>query len=101
MVLNLDIIHKSGAWYSYNEERLGQGRENAKVFLKENPDIRNEIMLKIRDHYGLDTGRAETEDTEEISLLKTTDALPLGFGCVFHPKGIVRCLRGKGQITAF
>ena len=37
----LDIVQKSGSWYSYNEERLGQGRENAKQFLKENPDIRS------------------------------------------------------------
>lgn len=49
----LDIVQKSGAWYSYNEERLGQGRENAKQFLKENPDITEEIETKIRNHYGL------------------------------------------------
>ncbi|OES43544.1 recombinase RecA [Domibacillus iocasae] len=49
-----DIVEKSGAWYSYNGERLGQGRENAKQFLKENPDIRHEIMMKIRERYGLD-----------------------------------------------
>ncbi len=36
----LDIIQKSGSWYSYNEERFGQGRENAKLFLKENPEVR-------------------------------------------------------------
>ena len=36
----LEIVQKSGSWYSYNDERLGQGRENAKLFLKENPDIR-------------------------------------------------------------
>ncbi len=66
----LDIVQKSGAWYSYNEERLGQGRENAKIFLKENPEVRNEIMLKIREHYGLDTGRAETDDQGELSLLE-------------------------------
>jgi recombination protein RecA len=66
----LDIVQKSGAWYSYNEERLGQGRENAKIFLKENPEIRSEIMLKIRDHYGLDTGAAETEDQSELNLLE-------------------------------
>src|SRR5699024_10412709 len=40
---DLDIIQKSGAWYSYNEERLGQGRENAKQFLRENEDISAEI----------------------------------------------------------
>ncbi len=50
---DLDIVNKSGAWYSYNGERVGQGRENAKVFLKENPDITAEIESKIREHYNL------------------------------------------------
>ena len=49
----LDIVEKSGSWYSYKEERLGQGRENAKQFIKENPDIRQDIQQQIRDHYGL------------------------------------------------
>jgi len=70
----LDIVQKSGSWYSYNEERLGQGRENAKQFLKENPEIRNEIMVKIRDHYGLDEEKIappeeENDPQEEFSLL--------------------------------
>lgn len=50
----LDVVQKSGSWYAYNNERLGQGRENAKLFLKENPDIRAEITQKIRAEYGLD-----------------------------------------------
>ncbi len=49
----LDIIQKSGAWYSYNEERLGQGRENAKQFLKEHPEVTEEIERKIRETYQL------------------------------------------------
>ncbi|MBE3570544.1 MAG: recombinase RecA [Bacillales bacterium] len=61
----LDIIQKSGSWYSYNEERLGQGRENAKQFLKENPEIRDEIMYKIREHYGLDSHLVEPENQDE------------------------------------
>ncbi|HEY9577922.1 MAG TPA: recombinase RecA [Pseudobacillus sp.] len=68
----VDIVQKSGAWYSYNEERVGQGRENAKQFLKENPAIRQEIMMKIRQHYGLDADFVETneeEASEEFSLL--------------------------------
>ncbi|MBW8348942.1 recombinase RecA [Bacillus sp. IITD106] len=69
----LDIVQKSGSWYSYNEERLGQGRENAKQFLKENPEIRNEIMFKIREHYGLDEEKIappeEDDSQEEFSLL--------------------------------
>ncbi|WP_010172576.1 recombinase RecA [Bacillus coahuilensis] len=65
---DLDIVQKSGSWYSYNEERLGQGRENAKQFLKENPDIRQEILLKIREHYGLDDVQVEESD-EQFDLL--------------------------------
>ncbi|ESU32939.1 recombinase RecA [Bacillus sp. 17376] len=70
---DLDIVDKSGSWYSYNGERLGQGRENAKMFLKENPSIRLEIKQKIRNHYGLDGGFTVTEtetdeDQEELKL---------------------------------
>ena len=50
---NLDIIEKSGAWYAYNGEKIGQGRENAKLYLENNPNIMNEIEEKIRIHYGL------------------------------------------------
>ncbi|MBT2255454.1 recombinase RecA [Priestia megaterium] len=45
----VDIVQKSGSWFSYNGERLGQGRENAKIFLKENPEIREEIRKRIID----------------------------------------------------
>ncbi|TRM12462.1 recombinase RecA [Lentibacillus cibarius] len=66
---DLDIITKSGAWYSYNSERLGQGRENAKQFLKENEDIKLEIHQAIRKHYNLDDGpEEETEDQNQESL---------------------------------
>ncbi|WP_026689829.1 recombinase RecA [Alteribacter aurantiacus] len=50
---DLDIVQKSGAWYSFNEDRLGQGRENAKQFLKENQDITETIETKIREYYSL------------------------------------------------
>ncbi|WP_430785805.1 recombinase RecA [Virgibacillus flavescens] len=50
----LDIVQKSGSWYSYNGDRLGQGRENAKQFLKENENVMKEIKEKIRSHYNLD-----------------------------------------------
>jgi recombination protein RecA len=48
------VVEKSGAWYSYEEERIGQGRENAKIFLKENPNIALSIEDKIRAAHGLD-----------------------------------------------
>ncbi|PFH89365.1 recombinase RecA [Bacillus sp. AFS088145] len=68
---DLDIVLKSGAWYSYNEERLGQGRENAKQFLKENREIRDTIKQSIRLHHGLDNPVTvtETDDEEQFSLL--------------------------------
>jgi len=61
----IDIIQKSGSWYSYEGERLGQGRENAKLFLKENPDLKKEIIGKIREYYGLDTNEAPLPESQE------------------------------------
>ncbi|GGP12497.1 recombinase RecA [Oceanobacillus neutriphilus] len=61
---DLDIVQKSGAWYSYNGDRLGQGRENAKIFLKENETVFEEIKSAIRNHYELDK---ELEQPEEKS----------------------------------
>jgi recombination protein RecA len=69
----LDILQKSGSWYSYNDERVGQGRENAKQFLKENPDIRQKIEMQIRESYGLDSEIIAPEDNDieqdELDLL--------------------------------
>jgi hypothetical protein len=48
-----DIIEKSGSWFSYNSERIGQGRENAKAYLIENPDVANQIEALIRQNAGL------------------------------------------------
>ena len=48
-----DVVDKSGSWFSYKEDRLGQGRENAKKFLRENPAIAHEIEDAIRAHAGL------------------------------------------------
>lgn len=60
-----DVIQKSGSWYSYNGERLGQGRENSKQFLKEHPEIRTEIAGKIREAYGLDGPQVAAPEEEE------------------------------------
>ena len=51
VAVNLDIVNKSGAWFSYNGQKVGQGRENSKQFLKENKNISIEIEKKIRDNY--------------------------------------------------
>ncbi|MFC1817238.1 DNA recombination/repair protein RecA, partial [Thermodesulfobacteriota bacterium] len=54
-----------GSWYSYEGERMGQGRENVKQFFKENTDICNSIFSKVRDAMGLSTPAAEAETTQE------------------------------------
>ncbi|HFI0030752.1 TPA: recombinase RecA [Streptococcus suis] len=62
---NLGIIQKAGAWYSYNGEKIGQGSENAKKFLADNPAIFDEIDRKIRIHYGLIEGEEAPEVVTE------------------------------------
>ena len=51
MAVNLDIIEKAGSWFSYNGEKIGQGRENVKKYLRENPDILEEVENKVRDNF--------------------------------------------------
>ncbi len=55
----LNIIDKSGAWYAYNGEKIGQGRENVKAYLKENPELAQEIETKIRQHYNFDNDKVD------------------------------------------
>ncbi|MGN0344125.1 MAG: recombinase RecA [Lachnospiraceae bacterium] len=61
LAANIDVINKSGAWYAYEGEKIGQGRENAKQFLADNPEICAEIEAKVRSHYGIgpDTGAVD------------------------------------------
>ncbi len=68
---DLDIVQKSGAWYSYNDERLGQGRENAKQFLKENKEVMAEIQEAIRNHFHLD--ESEEDDAQEEAEQESLD----------------------------
>lgn len=62
--VNLDIINKSGAWFSYNGQRIGQGRENAKQFLKENVELLNEIEAKIRENLSITVSKNMDNFTE-------------------------------------
>ena len=59
------IVRKSGAWFIYGDDQLGQGRENAKTFLAENPDIATEIELKIKEKLGLIGGDADDETDDQ------------------------------------
>ena len=65
---NLDIVEKSGAWYSYNGEKIGQGRENAKLYLENNPNIMDEIEHKVRVHYGLEKEESNKKIKKEETI---------------------------------
>ncbi len=70
LAVNLDIIEKSGSWFSYNGDKIAQGRENTKKYLLENPDITNEIEKKVRDNFNKAfenslTNEAESEEEDE------------------------------------
>ncbi|MCD8365000.1 MAG: recombinase RecA [Clostridiales bacterium] len=67
LAADIDVVNKSGAWYAYNGEKIGQGRENAKNYLAENPEICAEIEAKVRGHYNLDRKRTAEEEVQEES----------------------------------
>lgn len=61
LAADINVVEKSGAWYSYNGEKIGQGKENVKIFLKNNPQICNEIESKVREHYGINKDTKEAK----------------------------------------
>ena len=61
LAAGLDIINKSGAWYAYNGDKIGQGRENAKTYISTHPEVMEEIETKVRAHYKLDGAAGEEE----------------------------------------
>lgn len=70
LAVKVDAVQKSGAWYAYKGEKIGQGRENAKTFLREHPEIMAEVEVQVREYYGLPADTvvetaAQTVDTEE------------------------------------
>ena len=67
-----DVVNKSGAWYAYDGNKIGQGRENAKQFLKQNPEICAEIEQKVRDLFGLTNDLKQEEQVEPEKKTKKT-----------------------------
>lgn len=59
LAANVDIVNKSGAWYAYNGDKIGQGRENAKLYLSQHPEMMDEIEAKVRAHYNLTSAESE------------------------------------------
>ena len=64
LATNINLVNKSGAWYAYNGNKIGQGRENAKNYLTEHPDVMEELEAKVRAHYHIDGSAAEKKEEE-------------------------------------
>lgn len=73
LATGIDLVKKSGAWYAYEGEKIGQGRENAKAYLENHPEVMEELDRKVRAHYHLsgEDGDAESSETEAVK--KSTD----------------------------
>ena len=74
LAANTGVVNKSGAWYAYEGDKIGQGRENAKQFLKQNPEICHEIEEKVREGFGLDSTETDGEKAEQVKKEKTEAA---------------------------
>ena len=74
LAANTGVVNKSGAWYAYEGDKIGQGRENAKQFLKQNPEICREIEEKVREGFGLDSAETEEEKAEKAQKEKAEAA---------------------------
>ena len=62
LAVQADVIRKSGAWYAYEGNKIGQGRENAKLYLKENPEVMDTVEMKVREYFHLPVNRCEAEN---------------------------------------
>ena len=75
LAIEQDIINKSGAWFAYGSEKIGQGRDNAKQYLEKNPDIMAEIEEKVRGAYGLINSEGQTV-TPQSGVTATATEVP-------------------------
>lgn len=83
LAVKLDLVKKSGSWFSYGDKMMGQGREGVKDFLKQNPDIAKTLASQILKHYGLapegaDDGAGNDQDQKIIGAQKSPDPAPTG-----------------------
>ena len=67
LAASLGVVQKSGAWFAYRDDKIGQGRENAKQYLREHPEVMDEIEHQVRVSYGLE------EETENQTIAEETE----------------------------
>ena len=75
LAVNLGLVNKSGAWFSCNGDKIGQGRENAKIYLTEHPELMESLDKQIRAHYNFDGSASEEADTKEGKSSKADSAV--------------------------
>ncbi|HXV75189.1 MAG TPA: recombinase RecA [Candidatus Polarisedimenticolaceae bacterium] len=92
-----NVIDKSGSWYSYGELRLGQGRENARIFLRDNPDLAHEADRKIRTALGLIKPAASAQPTDAATAGETTDAATADATPATQPTPIDKARSSRGR----
>ena len=73
LAASVDIVNKSGAWYAYNGDKIGQGRENAKIYLAEHPEIMKELEEKVREHYQVGNSQTKKEDSKSKETAKSKE----------------------------
>ncbi|MCT3532341.1 recombinase RecA [Latilactobacillus curvatus] len=74
MAVEKDIVNKSGSWYSYGDERIGQGRENAKNYLADHPEVQDEVRLKVREAYGISDIPVDESDETQLDVFTDDDS---------------------------
>ena len=74
LAANIDVVKKSGAWYAYNGDKIGQGRENAKLYLAGHPDVMSEIEEKVRQHYQVSEVSEEEQEAVKEEMKDTREA---------------------------
>ena len=65
LAVSIGLVQKSGAWFAYNNEKIGQGRENAKNYLAEHPEVMEELDKKVREHYFSKDNEESVENAEQ------------------------------------
>ncbi len=76
LAASINVINKSGAWYAYEGSKIGQGRENAKQYLKDNPQVCEQVSSKVREHFGLGAGCREEDDAQKKEEAKKDEPKP-------------------------
>ncbi len=94
---NINIIKKSGTWYSFGDERIGQGKESARVYLKENARMKAEIDKKVREHFGVAAGRVQKTDAKTQAAASAAPAERSETKAQAVPADAAELVAGKGR----